>query len=136
MFCANTRPVSDASTDFGEMCPLIVLRSDRPRGSDGRPGGPRLNGDTPAVRRCWCRVVTVAGARPPEPASTITLAITTAITTTVTSAPARRRRIAVREGRRGARREPPGRLGGPALLTGFPSPLARRERYRPYRRDG
>jgi hypothetical protein len=31
MFCANTSPVSDASTDFGEMCPLIVFSSDSRR---------------------------------------------------------------------------------------------------------
>src|ERR1700722_12042246 len=37
MFCANTRPVPDASTDFGEMSPPIVrTRDSRPRSEAAR----------------------------------------------------------------------------------------------------
>ena len=45
MFWAKTRPVSEASTDFGEIGPPIVFTSDIVRWSVGGPGGTWWNGD-------------------------------------------------------------------------------------------
>src|SRR4051812_28159579 len=38
MFCANTRPLPVASTDFGEIAPPMVLTFTSRRRSDGMPG--------------------------------------------------------------------------------------------------
>jgi hypothetical protein len=46
MFCANTSPVPDDATDFGEICPPIVFSRYNRRSSLGGPGGTRLTGDT------------------------------------------------------------------------------------------
>jgi len=64
MFWAKTSPVSEASTDFGEMWPLIVLMSTRCRSSAGGPGGIRLFGGTVVVVVVDAVVVSVVGAWP------------------------------------------------------------------------
>jgi hypothetical protein len=49
MFCAKTRPVSEAATDLGEIGPPMVWMRLILRTSDGGPAGIRLKGETVVV---------------------------------------------------------------------------------------
>jgi hypothetical protein len=49
MFWAKTSPVSEASTDFGEMFPPMVAMSVSRRRSEGFPGGTWWKGDVVVV---------------------------------------------------------------------------------------
>jgi hypothetical protein len=62
MFWAKTRPVPDASTDFGEMFPPIVSTSVSRRRSEGLPGGTRCNGEVVVVTELAAEAAWLDGA--------------------------------------------------------------------------
>src|ERR1700726_2949765 len=107
MFWANTRPPPDATTDFGEMGPVIVVARCNARSDDGTPGvvegvGPAgaatdARRPTGTVRTAWC-------GEPLELSATNAAPPATAIAVTAThDARTIRRRRRCRDGRRPAR---------------------------------